>query len=236
MSREAPSHVVECGFLMRAQTERLAPIRQRLWFAVDQIGPVERSACEIAEAKHGACGLQRSDGLDRVRPPLIAGVDHDAGGEGIAGRGSDERIEMWLRNLRARCVALALNGAVSAFALLGDEIDPRIDAIEVRLQGSPFGPQPDLGEPFLIKGILDEVRLHQPLEEASLVGFGIGNGSDVIQRSLETVTQYSSSRKIQSRLSALTNQQSRSLPARIAWRACCSSDVTLMVFVVLCGG
>ena len=137
---------------MRAQAEQFAPIRQRLRFALDQIGPVEQSAREIAEAKHGACGLQRRDGLDRVRPPLIAGVDHDAGGEGIAGRGGDERIEMRLRNLCARCVALALNGAVTAFALLGDEIDARIGAIEIRLQGSPFGPQPNLGGTFPGKG------------------------------------------------------------------------------------
>ena len=34
----------------------------------------------------------------------------------------------------------------------------------------------------------------------------------------------------------LTDHQSRSLPARIPRRACCSSDITLMVFVVLCDG
>ena len=172
---------------MCAQAEQFAPIRQRLRFAVDQIGPVERSACEIAEAKHRACGLQRSDGLDRVRPPLIAGVDHDAGGEGTAGRGGDERIEVRLRNLRARCVALALNGAVTAFALLGDEIDTSIGAIETGLQDRPFRPQPDVGETFLVERVLHKVRFHQPFEEAPLVGFGIGDGSYVVQCSLKAV-------------------------------------------------
>ena len=173
--------------LALAQAEQFALIRQRLRFAVDQIGPVERSACEIAEANHGACGLQRSDGLDRVRPPLIAGVDHDAGGEGTAGRGGDERIEVRLRNLRARCVALALNGAVTAFALLGDEIDTGIGAIETGLQNRPFRPQPDVGETFLVERVLHKLRFHQPFEEAPLVGFGIGDGSYVVQRSLKAV-------------------------------------------------
>ena len=195
---EASSHVVERGLLMGAQAERLAPIRQRLRFVVDQIGPVKRSAREIAEAKHGAGGLQWSDCLARIRPPPVTGINHDAGGEGIAGRGGDERIEMGLRNPRARCVALALNGTVvAAFALLGDQIDASIGAIESRPYRGPLRPQPDLGEALLVNRVLAEVRLHQPLEEASLVRFGIGNGSDMIQRSLKTVTQSFSSLKIQ---------------------------------------
>ena len=46
-----------------------------------------------------------------------------------------------------------------------------------------------MGEALLIKGILDEIRLHQPLEEASLLGFGIGDGPDVVQCSLKTANQ-----------------------------------------------
>ena len=104
---------------------------------------------------------------------------------------------MGLRNPRAGCVALALNGAVAAFALLGDQIDASIGAIESWLYRGPLRPQPDLGEAPLANRVLAEVRLHQPLEEASLVRFGIGNGSDMIQRSLKTVTQSFSSLKIQ---------------------------------------
>ena len=78
---------------------------------------------------------------------------------------------MRFRNPGARRVALALDGAVAAAALLGDEIDARIRAIESRLHPGPLGPQPHPGEPVLVERILDEVRLHQPLEEASLVRF-----------------------------------------------------------------
>ena len=53
-----------------------------------------------------------------------------------------------------------------------------------------------MGEPFLVKGILDKVRLHQPLEEATLVRFGIGNGPDVVKGLLKAVTQAFCSRSI----------------------------------------
>ena len=96
MRLEASGHVVERGLLMRAQAERLVPIRQRLRVVVDQIGPVERPAREIAEADHRAGGLQWGDGLERVRPPSITGIDDDARGEGIARRRRDERIEVRL--------------------------------------------------------------------------------------------------------------------------------------------
>ena len=196
MHLEAFSYVVERGLLMGPQTERLTPIRQRLRFFVDQIRPVERSAREIVETEHRASVLQWNDGLDRVRPPPIAGIDDDAGGKGLSGRGGDERIKMGLGNPRARCVALALNGAVAAFALLGNQINARIGTIESRRQGRPLGPQPDMGEPFLVKGILDKVRLYQPLEEATLVRFGIGNGPDVVKGLLKAVTQAVCSRSI----------------------------------------
>ena len=193
---ESAGHVVERGLLMGAQAERLVPKGKVFRFIVDEVGPVERPTSEIAEAKHGACGLQWSNGLDRVRPPSVAGIDHDTGCEGVTGRCGDERIEMKLRNLGARRVALALNGTVTALTLLGDQVDTGIGAIESLLQVRPFGPQPDFGEPFLVEGILDEVRLHQPLEEAPLFSFGIGDGPYVVQRSLETVSQFSSSRCI----------------------------------------
>ena len=94
---EASGHVVERGLLMGPQTERLTPIRQRLRFFVDQIRPVKRSAREIVEDGAPCMRvLQWNDGLDRVRPPPIAGIYDDAGGEGLAGRGGDERIKMGL--------------------------------------------------------------------------------------------------------------------------------------------
>ena len=46
-----------------------------------------------------------------------------------------------------------------------------------------------MGEPFLVKGILDKVRLHQPLEEATLVRFGIGNGPDVVKGLLKALSE-----------------------------------------------
>ena len=55
---------------------------------------------------------------------------HLASGSRYSGAGIARyvRIEMGLRNPRAGCVALALNGAVAAFALLGDQIDASIGA------------------------------------------------------------------------------------------------------------
>ena len=51
MRLEPSGDVFERGLLMGPQTERLMPIRQRLRFVVDQIGPVERPAREIASGR-----------------------------------------------------------------------------------------------------------------------------------------------------------------------------------------
>lgn len=80
---------------------------------------------------------------------------------------------------------LALDGAATARALLGDQIHSRVVSGELRSPQRPFRLQPDLGETLFVKRILDEARILQPLEEAPLVGFGTGDGSDVIQRSLK---------------------------------------------------
>ena len=186
---EAAGNIVERGLLMRPQTVRFMSEGQRFRLVADQIGPVEGRAEQIAEAKHRACRPEREDGLDRVRPPLVAGVDDDPCGERIASRRGDERIEMRFRNLRARRVTLALNGAVAARTLLCDQIDPRVSAIETALMLGPFGPPPDRGETLLVERILGEIRLHQPLEEAPLLDFGVGDGPYLVQRALKAVAQ-----------------------------------------------
>ena len=160
MSLEAAGHVVERGLLMRSQMERFVPNRQRFRRCATQIGPVEWPLCEIAEAEHGAGRRQGRDGLRRVRPPLIAGIDDDARGERRARRGRDERIEMRLCHPRARRIALALDGAVAAPAFCRNEINARIAALEIRARLCPLGPQPDVGEPVLVERVFDEVRLH----------------------------------------------------------------------------
>ena len=189
MRREAGDHVVERGALVRAQAVGFAPERQVFRFAADEVRPVERTAREVAEAEHRAGGLQGQDGLDGVRPPSVSGIDDDAGREGVAGRGGDERVEVGLRYPCAGRVALALDGAMTALALLGDEIDARIGGVETGPRTRPLGPQPDVGEAFRVERVLDEVCLHQPLEETPLLGFGAGNGPDVVQRLLKAVAQ-----------------------------------------------
>ena len=49
----------------------------------------------------------------------------------------------------------------------------------------PLRPEPDLGEALLVEGVLQEVDLHQPLEEAALMGCGVGDSLDVVQCLLE---------------------------------------------------
>ena len=195
MGLEAGGHVVVCGLLMGPEAERFAPEGQVFGLTVDRIRPVEGSAREVGEAQHGARRLQRNDGLAGVGAPRVAGVDHDARGERIARRGGDERIEMGFRNLRSGRVALALDGAVAALAFFRDQVDADVSGIEVLPEGGPFGPQPDIGEPFRVEGILDEISLHQPLEEASLLRFGAGDGPDVVQRSSKAIVQCCFSRE-----------------------------------------
>ena len=189
MLREAVDHVLERGALVRAEAIGFAPEGQVFRFAMDEVRPVERAARQIAEAQHGTCRLERRDGLDGVRTPPVAGIDDDAGGEGIAGRGGDEGVEVGLRDPRAGGVALALDGADAAAALLGHEIDAGVGAAEAGPRTHPFGPQPDAGEPLPVERVFDEVRLHQPFEEAPLTGLGVGDGPYVVQHRLKAVVQ-----------------------------------------------
>ena len=185
---EAFDHIVERGLLMRPQAERLVTIGQVLRFVSPEIGPVERTADQVVEPKHGERVLERRDGPEGIRSPSVAGVHDDAGREGLARRGGDERIELGLRDSRARGVALALNGAVApAVSFLGNQIDPRIGAIEIGTLDCPLGPQPDRGEPLPVDGVLDEVGLHQPFEQAPLVSLRIGDGPYVVQGLLKAV-------------------------------------------------
>ena len=188
MRLEAFDHIGECGLLMWPQAERLVLIGQVLRFVASEIRPVERAAGQIAEAKHKAPGLEMLDGLTGGRPPFVAGVHNDTGRERFARRGGDERIELGLRDSRARGVALALNGAVApAVSFLGNQIDPRIGAVEVGTLGCPLGPQPDRGEPLPVDGVLGEVGLHQPFEQASLVSLRLGDSPYVVQGPLKAV-------------------------------------------------
>ena len=128
-----------------------------------------------------------------VWPPAVAGIDDDAGGEGVAGRCGDEGVEVGLPYLCAGRMALALDGTEAAPALLGHEVDARIGAVEIRSCGGPFGPEPDVGETFAVERVVEEIRLHQPLEEAPLLRLGVGDGPEVVQRSLEAAAQGSGS-------------------------------------------
>ena len=82
---EAGEHVVERGLLVGPQTEGLVAEGEVFRRGAREVGPVERAAREVAEAEHGAGGLQALDGLAGVRPPAVAGVHDDAGGKGVAG-------------------------------------------------------------------------------------------------------------------------------------------------------
>ena len=94
---------------------------------------------------------------------------------------------MRLRYPRARGVALALDGADPARALLRDQVDADIRAVEIRPGRRPFRPQPHIGETVPIKRVLLEIRFHQPLEEVALLDFGAGDGADVVEYTLEAV-------------------------------------------------
>ena len=95
---------------------------------------------------------------------------------------------MGFRNPRPGRVAFALNRAVAALALFGDQIDSRIGSRKPRHMLDPLGPEPDLGEPTLVVGILGKKRLHQTFEEAALVSCGISDGPEMIQGFLEADT------------------------------------------------
>jgi len=82
---------------------------------------------------------------------------------------------------------LALNGAEAAAEFLGDEIDPGVGTVEIGPRRSPFGPKPDIGEPFPVHRVDREVFLHQALEEPALLGLGPGNGPYVVQHPLKAV-------------------------------------------------
>ena len=60
----------------------------------------------------------------------------------------------------------------------------RLWGVEAGPRTRPLGPQPDVGEAFRVEGVFDEVCLHQPLEETPLLGFGAGNGPDVVRSSV----------------------------------------------------
>ncbi len=186
---EAVDHVVERSALVRAQAVGFAPEGQVFRLAANEVRPVERAARQIAEAQHGTRRLERRDGLDGVRTPPVAGIDDDAGREGVAGRGGDERVEVGLRYLGAGGVALALDGADADAALLGNEIDAGVRAAEAGPRTRLFGPQPDVGESLPVERVLDEVPFHQPFEETPLLGFRPDDGPDVVQRSLKPVAQ-----------------------------------------------
>ena len=87
---------------------------------------------------------------------------------------------MRFRYPRARCVALALNGAIAPLALLRDEINACVFYGEVRPSLSPLGPEPDSQETLSVERILPKVRLHQSLEEPTLLELGTRTGADVI--------------------------------------------------------
>ena len=107
--------------------------------------------------------------------------------KGLRAEAEMKESRCWLRYPRARGVALALDGADPALALLRDQVDAGIRAVETRPGRRPLGPQPDFGEAVAIERILLEIRLHQPLEQAALLDFGAGDGPDVIEYALEAV-------------------------------------------------
>ena len=187
---KALRYVAACAPLVRAQFERRAEVAQLLRRGADEVGPVERVAGEVVEPQRLAYGLRRGDDLSRVRPPSRAGVDEDAGGERVAARGGDERVDMRLRHAGVRRVAFALDGADPARALLGDEVDADIGAVETRPPRRPFAPQPDAGEPLAVERVLLEERLHQPFEQPPLGGFRIGGGAYPVEDPLKPVDRH----------------------------------------------
>ena len=186
---ETVEHVVKSVLLMGAQRERLAAQAQVFRLAAQQVGPVDGPLGEIVVAQHAARRLQSVDGFARVGAPAVAGIDHQAGGEGVARRGGDEGIEVGLGDARARRVALALNGAVAAGALLGDKVDADVVGVELVPLEGPFGPQPNPRETLLVNRVLAEVGAHQALEHRALLGLRLGVGADALERLLETAVQ-----------------------------------------------
>ena len=183
---EAGNHVVEGGLLVWPQAEGRMPQRQVLGVVSRQVGPVERTLRQVAEAQNGARRrLEASDRLAGVRPPLASRIHDDPAGEGLSvGRG-EERIQMRLGDGRSRRVALALDGAVAAVALFGHQVDAGVRAVEARVARRPVGPQPHLVEPIPVHRVFGEELPHQPLEERTLLAFGLRNGAELVEGLVE---------------------------------------------------
>ena len=204
MVPKAFQYVVERLALVGPQLERATDVAEFLGLGRNQVRPIERTAGEVAEAEDGAGGLQAPHGPQGVRAPAVAGVNEDPGGERFAGRRRDEGVQVRLGDPRSGRVALALDGAPAAVALLRHEVDAGVGQIEperragLRFPGSSAGrllvelgdpllPEPDLREALPVHRIRQEVGLHEPLEEASLLGLRLGNRPDVVQGALESV-------------------------------------------------
>ena len=178
---EPRQHIRQGIPLMRPQAERLSAPRQRLRWIANQIRPLDGPVRKIAEPKHLTGRLQVLNGLPGVRPPRIAGIDDHAPCEWVARRRGNKGVESLLRDPSSRRMELALDGAATARALLGDQIHSRVAAHELRSPQRPFRPQPNLRELARIERVRAEVTLHQPLEEPALREQGLGFISDVVQ-------------------------------------------------------
>ena len=187
MLPEAARDIIECGLLVRLQSVELLAIGKIFRFSLDQIRPVERPAGETAEPKHLALRFQALDRLICIRSPRIPGVYKKAPCEWFPCGSGNERIKMFLGNVRVGCITLALDGAVATVAFLGYQVDPDVHAIEIDPLRRPFRPKPDIAKTIPVERILDEVCFHQSLEKAALLGFGISNGPYVIQNGFKAI-------------------------------------------------
>ncbi len=209
---EAPNDVFQGLPLMRPQPERLAPHPEGLGHFAHQVRPVDRPPIQVGKPQGAAGGHQALDRLPGVRPPLVAGVDDDPGREWPAGRRGDERVDMPLRDARSGRVALALDRAVAAVLLLRHQVDAHFGGVEVGAGARPLGPQPDIRKPLIrVERILQEVALHQALEEAPLVDLRLRRGPDVSQRCLESVRHAT---RLRSRAGPLDSEDPREVRGR----------------------
>ncbi len=182
---EAPDHILHGGFLMRKRTERLRTPMEGFRVLPPQIRPIDGSVGKIVEPQHLTGRRQALNGLLCSRPPRVARIDDHAPRERLPCRRGDERVEGSLRDAGSRRMELALDRAAAAIALLGDQIHSGVLARQVRPASRPLGPQPDLGEPVGVQGVLTEVLLHEALKERPLFGLGTGDGPDLVKRLLE---------------------------------------------------
>ena len=183
--REAREGVVERLLLVRARGEFRAAPGEVFRAAADEVGPAEGAAREVAGAQHLTARVQAADGFPGVGAPFVRCVDEYAGGEGVAIRGGDERIDVGFGYGRTGRVAFALHGAYAAAALLGDDVDAGVAAVETRPPRGPFAPQGDAREAVGIEGVELEPALDEAFEQAALGGLGAGGRADVGERGVE---------------------------------------------------